>query len=80
MSVYLPAGQSWYNLRNGVSYTGGVSHKLEVSEDSIPSFQRAGTTVPRKDRFRRSSTQMVNDPYTPVCLLYPWWSFLPVET
>ncbi|XP_010906080.1 probable glucan 1,3-alpha-glucosidase [Elaeis guineensis] len=69
VSVYLPAGQSWYNLRNGVSYAGGVSHKLEVSEDSIPTFQRAGTIIPRKDRFRRSSTQMVNDPYTLVIAL-----------
>lgn len=68
-SVYLPAGASWFNLRNGVKFDGGVSHKLAVSEDSIPSFQRAGTIIPRKDRFRRSSTQMVNDPYTLVCLL-----------
>ena len=80
MSVYLPAGQSWYNLRNGVSYAGGVSHKLEVSEDSIPTFQRAGTIIPRKDRFRRSSTQMVNDPYTLVCLSYPLRSLLPAES
>lgn len=79
VSVYLPAGQSWYNLRNGLSYTGGVSRKLEVSEDSIPTFQRAGTIIPRKDRFRRSSTQMVNDPYTLVCLLYPLQSLLPAE-
>ncbi|XP_010908477.1 probable glucan 1,3-alpha-glucosidase [Elaeis guineensis] len=69
VSVYLPMGQSWYNMRNGAAYTGGISHKLEVSEDSIPSFQKAGTIVPRKDRFRRSSTQMVNDPYTLVIAL-----------
>ncbi|CAD5191540.1 unnamed protein product [Musa acuminata subsp. malaccensis] len=68
-SVYLPSGASWFNLRNGVKFDGGVSHKLAVSEDSIPSFQRAGTIIPRKDRFRRSSTQMVNDPYTLVIAL-----------
>lgn len=77
MSVYLPGEELWYDLRNGSPYKGGVSHKLEVSEDSIPSFQRAGAIVPRKDRFRRSSTQMVNDPYTLVCLnLFSIWFLL----
>ncbi|XP_020244729.1 probable glucan 1,3-alpha-glucosidase, partial [Asparagus officinalis] len=69
VSVYLPGKESWYNLRNGLSFAGGVTHKLEVLEDSIPSFQRAGTIVPRRERFRRSSTQMVNDPYTLVIAL-----------
>lgn len=68
-SVYLPGKQSWYDLRTGTIYKGGITHKLEISEDSIPAFQRAGTIIPRKDRFRRSSTQMVNDPYTLVIAL-----------
>ncbi|GMH10395.1 hypothetical protein Nepgr_012236 [Nepenthes gracilis] len=63
-SVYLPGGESWYDLRSGTSYKGGATHKLEVSEEGIPAFQRAGTIIPRKDRYRRSSTQMANDPYT----------------
>lgn len=67
-SVYLPGKQSWYDLRTGTAYKGGMTHKLRVSEDSIPAFQRAGTIISRKDRFRRSSTQMVNDPYTLVCI------------
>ena len=69
VSVYLPGKESWYDLRNGSPYKGSMSHKLQVLEDSIPSFQRGGTIVPRKDRFRRSSTQMVNDPYTLVYML-----------
>ncbi|KAK9096126.1 hypothetical protein Sjap_021623 [Stephania japonica] len=68
-SVYLPGGQSWYDMKTGVVYKGGVAHKLGVSDDSIPAFQKAGTIIPRKDRFRRSSTQMVNDPYTLVIAL-----------
>ncbi|XP_043690033.1 probable glucan 1,3-alpha-glucosidase [Telopea speciosissima] len=68
-SVYLPGGQSWYDLRTGITYKGGVTHKFEVSEESIPAFQKAGTIIPRKDRSRRSSTQMVNDPYTLVIAL-----------
>lgn len=69
VSVYLPGGQSWYDLRTGTAYTGGVTHKLEVSEEAIPAFQRAGTIIPRKDRFRRSTKQMENDPYTLVIAL-----------
>ncbi|CAM8986521.1 unnamed protein product [Rhodiola kirilowii] len=64
VSVYLPGEESWYDLKTGTSYEGGKSHKLEAREDGVPAFQKAGTIIPRKDRFRRSSTQMVNDPYT----------------
>ncbi|KAL7101936.1 hypothetical protein ACP275_08G087400 [Erythranthe tilingii] len=69
VSVYLPGGESWYDMKSGSAYKGGVIHKLEALEDSIPSFQRAGTIIPRKDRFRRSSTQMEYDPYTLVIAL-----------
>ncbi|KAI5669532.1 hypothetical protein M9H77_19385 [Catharanthus roseus] len=69
VSVYLPGDQSWYDMRTGTAYKGGKRYKLDVSEESIPSFQRAGTIVPRRDRSRRSSTQMENDPYTLVIAL-----------
>lgn len=69
VSVYLPGGQSWYDMRTGTAYKGGVTHTIEVSEEGIPAFQRAGTIIPRKDRFRRSSRQMENDPYTLVIAL-----------
>ncbi|KAM7513895.1 hypothetical protein LguiA_003478 [Lonicera macranthoides] len=69
VSVYLPGPESWYDFRSGSVYKGGVTHKLHASEESIPSFQRAGTILPRKDRFRRSSTQMENDPITLVIAL-----------
>ncbi|KAL6012302.1 putative glucan 1,3-alpha-glucosidase [Asimina triloba] len=69
VSVYLPSGQSWYDLRTGSAYAGGSLHKLEVTKESIPAFQMAGTIIPRKYRFRRSSTQMANDPYTLVIAL-----------
>lgn len=51
-------------MRTGTAVKGGITHKLGVSEEYIPAFQRAGTIIPRRDRFRRSSTQMVNDPFT----------------
>ncbi|XP_050236939.1 probable glucan 1,3-alpha-glucosidase [Mercurialis annua] len=68
-SVYLPGKESWYGLHTGTAFKGGKTHKLDVSEDSVPAFQRAGTIIPRKDRYRRSSTQMINDPYTLVVAL-----------
>ncbi|PKI31687.1 hypothetical protein CRG98_047897 [Punica granatum] len=64
VSVYMPGKESWYDVRTGATYSGGSTHKLEALEESIPAFQRAGTIIPRRDRFRRSSTQMANDPYT----------------
>ncbi|XP_057728755.1 probable glucan 1,3-alpha-glucosidase [Arachis stenosperma] len=68
-SVYLPGKESWYDFRTGNVYKGGATHKLAVTEESIPVFMRAGTIITRKDRFRRSSTQMTNDPYTLVIAL-----------
>ncbi|KAL2347195.1 hypothetical protein Fmac_001195 [Flemingia macrophylla] len=68
-SVYLPGKESWYDMRTSTVYKGGVTHKLDITEESIPAFQRAGTIIARKDRFRRSSTQMANDPYTLVIAL-----------
>ncbi|CAA7034893.1 unnamed protein product [Microthlaspi erraticum] len=68
-SVYLPGKESWFDLRNGKPYIGGKTYKMDAPEESIPAFQRAGTIIPRKDRFRRSSSQMDNDPYTLVVAL-----------
>jgi len=69
VSVYLPGSQYWYDIRTGAVYTGGNHYKLDVSDESIPAFQQGGTIIPRKDRFRRSSTQMASDPYTLVIAL-----------
>ncbi|KAM1068041.1 hypothetical protein ACFX2I_000049 [Malus domestica] len=63
-SLFLPGKELWYDTKTGVAYKGGKIYKLDVNEESVPAFQRAGTIIPRKDRFRQSSTQMVNDPYT----------------
>lgn len=62
--VYFPGSQYWFDTRTGASYAGGHTRSVPVSEDAVPAFQRAGSIIPRKDRFRRSSTQMEFDPYT----------------
>lgn len=68
-SVYLPGKETWYDVKTGATFLGGDYHKIPVTIESIPVFQRGGTIIPRKDRPRRSSTQMVNDPYTLVIAL-----------
>ncbi|KAI3523968.1 hypothetical protein L1887_02522 [Cichorium endivia] len=67
-TVYLSGDETWYDLRTGTAYKGGKSQKVDAS-GAIPLFQRSGTIIPRKDRFRRSTVQMENDPYTLVISL-----------
>ncbi|CAM6086153.1 unnamed protein product [Calypogeia fissa] len=67
--VYFPGSKSWFDTRTGTSYAGGQTATVPVSVDAVPAFQRAGSIIPRKDRFRRSSTQMEFDPYTLVVAL-----------
>lgn len=68
-TVYLPGVEPWYDVKTGATYMGGDYHKIPVTMEAIPVFQRAGTIIPRKDRLRRSSTQTLNDPYTLVVAL-----------
>jgi alpha 1,3-glucosidase len=42
---------------------------VPISEDRIPVYQRGGTIVPKKERIRRSSALMKNDPYTLIVAL-----------
>jgi alpha 1,3-glucosidase len=42
---------------------------VETGEDRIPVYIRGGNIVPRKDRLRRSTVAMANDPYTIIVAL-----------
>lgn len=70
VSVYFPGNESWFDFVNGFKI-GSTPRSVTVKSplDKIPVFQRAGSIIPKKDRVRRSSTQMVNDPYTLVVAL-----------
>jgi alpha 1,3-glucosidase len=47
------------------SFQGGSTVTLvDLTLSSIPVFQRGGSIVPYKFRFRRSSAQMADDPFT----------------
>ena len=61
--------QLWYDIatHEKINYQGGKN--IPVSEDHIPVYQRGGTIIPKKERPRRSSVLMRNDPYTLVIAL-----------
>eukprot|EP00271_Cylindrocystis_brebissonii_P014518 TRINITY_DN35889_c0_g1_i1.p1 TRINITY_DN35889_c0_g1~~TRINITY_DN35889_c0_g1_i1.p1 ORF type:complete len:951 (-),score=112.34 TRINITY_DN35889_c0_g1_i1:430-3234(-) len=66
VSMYFPGDQPWYHFYNGEAYATGSARTLDIPVDlgSVLAFQRAGTIIPRKERARRSTTQMELDPYT----------------
>lgn len=42
----------------------GGSETIQSPLDKIPVYQRSGSIIPLQLRVRRSSTLMINDPYT----------------
>jgi len=69
ISVYFPGVQPWYDFNDNVKYSGGSTATISTPLEKIPVFQRGGSIIPKKERVRRSSTQMANDPYTLVVAL-----------
>lgn len=72
VQVYFPGGpnQPWYDIytQTKVQQSGGLV-TVPVKYDNIPVYQRGGTIVPKKERIRRSSPLMQNDPFTLVVAL-----------
>nr|BBD49479.1 alpha-glucosidase [Samia ricini] len=72
VKVYLPGAEShtlWYDPDTYQQYqaTGYINQPVTLSK--IPVYQRGGTIIPRKERVRRSSVLMADDPYTLVVAL-----------
>jgi len=70
-SVYFPNdSKGWYDIVS-LNFYGNVGNivNVEAPLSKIPVYQRAGSIIPRKERARRSSTQMENDPYTLIIAL-----------
>jgi alpha 1,3-glucosidase len=63
-NVYLPQGAVWYDVADGKQLKGGVHTTLDTPLDRLPILQRGGTIVPKRERARRSSAAMENDPFT----------------
>lgn len=63
--AYLPGqGEVWYDVHTFRSHNGFQNLEIPVTISSIPVFQRGGSIICRKNRVRRSSTCMEEDPYT----------------
>lgn len=66
IDVYLPgpAGESWYDFNEGTAYAAPSTQTIVCDMNRIPVFQKYGTIVPMRERARRSTTAMRNDPFT----------------
>jgi len=64
--VYFPGGESqvWYDFDTYKKHAGGITDSIPTPMDKIPSFIRGGRMLPIKQRVRRASSLMANDPYT----------------
>ncbi|XP_051957222.1 neutral alpha-glucosidase AB-like [Xyrauchen texanus] len=72
VTAYLPGkGEVWYDVHTFQKHDGSQSLYIPVTMSSIPVFQRGGSIICRKDRVRRSSSCMENDPYTLYVALSP---------
>ena len=68
--VYFPGQNTqWYDIDTYQVHYGAGYETVDVTIDKIPVFQRGGSIVAKKERARRSSSQMANDPYTLVVTL-----------
>uniref|UniRef100_A0A182N0N9 Glucosidase II subunit alpha n=1 Tax=Anopheles dirus TaxID=7168 RepID=A0A182N0N9_9DIPT len=71
--VYFPArgdgggeggGDWWYDWDTHVRHSRAGVEAIAVDNYKVPVFQRGGTILPTKERIRRASTLMHDDPYT----------------
>ncbi|KAH8416821.1 hypothetical protein KR222_005999, partial [Zaprionus bogoriensis] len=75
VDVYFPAiddkrnGDYWYDVETYKRQERAGYETIAVDEYKIPVWQRGGSIVPKKERQRRSSKLMLNDPYTLVICL-----------
>ncbi|XP_035450853.2 neutral alpha-glucosidase AB isoform X1 [Spodoptera frugiperda] len=72
VKVYLPGAATrtlWYDVDTYHAYPANGYLTFDVTLSKIPVFQRGGSIVLRKERVRRSSALMADDPYTIVVAL-----------
>lgn len=64
VSVYFPGNEIWYDIwtNQGTEVRGEVN--IAAPYDKMPVFQKGGTIIPRRERVRRSSLLMHEDPIT----------------
>ena len=66
VNVYFPGDrtQRWFDVIDYSEYKGTKFEIIQTPLEKIPVYQRGGSIIPRKERARRSSSLMVNDPYS----------------
>ncbi|GBP26287.1 Neutral alpha-glucosidase AB [Eumeta japonica] len=72
VQVYLPGRESgtiWYDVDSYQAIPANGFFTQNVNMAKIPVYQRGGTIVPRKERVRRASPLMAEDPYTLIVAL-----------
>jgi len=70
MEIYFPGkNQVWYDVVDVAKYNGESKYTVSTPIHKTPFFHRGGTIIPKKERIRRSSSLMKNDPYTLVVAL-----------
>mmetsp|Transcript_37728 Transcript_37728/g.84060 ORF Transcript_37728/g.84060 Transcript_37728/m.84060 type:complete len:895 (-) Transcript_37728:499-3183(-) len=68
VEVKFPGGARWYDVMSGAEQHSS-SVKVPVTMQTIPAFYRGGHIIPRRERPRRSTATMANDPFTLVIAL-----------
>ncbi|XP_068624304.1 neutral alpha-glucosidase AB [Battus philenor] len=72
VNVYLPGRDTntlWYDVDSYQAHKANGYFSQEVNIAKVPVYQRGGSIVPRRERVRRSSMLMANDPFTLVVAL-----------
>eukprot|EP00096_Caligus_rogercresseyi_P013303 TRINITY_DN597_c0_g1_i1.p1 TRINITY_DN597_c0_g1~~TRINITY_DN597_c0_g1_i1.p1 ORF type:complete len:902 (+),score=300.42 TRINITY_DN597_c0_g1_i1:94-2799(+) len=69
VDVYFPPNSIWYDIFTHKPTSAHGNINVPVTMDSIPVYQRGGSIIPKKERVRRSSKLMAQDPYTLVVAL-----------
>ncbi|KAF9436979.1 hypothetical protein BGZ76_002382 [Entomortierella beljakovae] len=68
-TVYFAGSEKWFDIKDYSVEQGPGSKEVASPADKIPVYQRAGTIIPKRERPRRSSKAMENDPFTLVIAL-----------
>ena len=61
--VYLPSEAQWYSWPDGKRTEAG-NYNIPVTLQTVPVYIRGGEIIARRERTRRSTDAMANDPYT----------------
>ncbi|XP_023336041.1 neutral alpha-glucosidase AB [Eurytemora carolleeae] len=64
VNVYFPGNQIWYDIVSFQKYEVSGEISIQAGYEKVPVYQRGGTIIPRKQRIRRSSVLMHEDPIT----------------